>query len=172
MDSEVLNSSILNMCNLNSTFPEIPHKVISRDSYLDLFEEQFQNTRVLCVDGNEGVGVTTTLALFALRHPYNCISYFNNGFLRSLLMVETIEFNIGRQLKFYVTGNIDKNTEDNILQPNIYRAARKSKRERESFYISFLMALMNYLLKIVISLNNLYHHYSKLKMQDLFFLDK
>lgn len=137
MDSEVLNSSILNMCNLNSTFPEIPHKVISRDSYLDLFEEQFQNTRVLCVDGNEGVGVTTTLALFALRHPYNCISYFNNGFLRSLLMVETIEFNIGRQLKFYVTGNIDKNTEDNILQPNIYRAARKSKRERKFLYFVF-----------------------------------
>lgn len=110
MDSEVLNSSILNMCSLNSTFPEIPHKVISRDSYLDLFEEQFQNTRVLCVDGNEGVGVTTTLALFALRHPYNCISYFNNGFLRSLLMVETIEFNIGSQLKFYVTGNIDNSS--------------------------------------------------------------
>ena len=158
MDSEVLNSSILNMCNLNSTFPEIPHKVISRDSYLDLFEEQFQNTRVLCVDGNEGVGVTTTLALFALRHPYNCISYFNNGFLRSLLMVETIEFNIGRQLKFYC----------NL----IYIELLENLRERESFYISFLMALMNYLLKIVISLNNLYHHYSKLKMQDLFFLDK
>lgn len=126
--------SILDMCALSNTFPQLPRKMIQRDTYLDLFEEQFYNTRILCVNGADGVGVTTTLALFAKRHAYRCVSYFNNGFLRSLLIPQEIELNIAKQLSFYVTGNNMLSNNENILQPNIYRAARKAKSQREFIY--------------------------------------
>lgn len=133
---ETSNNLILNMCSLNSTYPELPLKIIQRDTYLDLFEEQFNNTRILCVNGSDGVGVTTTFALFAKRHAYKCVSYFNNGFYRSLLMPQNIELNIGKQLSFYATGN-NIQYDENILQPNIYKAARRAKSKREFIYFVF-----------------------------------
>ena len=64
------------ICAHSVTFPSIPTTLISRKSYFDLFEEQFETYKVLCLPGAEGVGLTTALAEFAKMHGQYCISYF------------------------------------------------------------------------------------------------
>ena len=81
-----MKAELLNMFTLSETRPRMRGEIISRERYLDFFEEQFGEDHILCVDGPEGVGVTTTLALFAKRHGDNCASYFKEirgRFLRS-----------------------------------------------------------------------------------------
>jgi len=52
----------------------------------------------LCA-GGEGIGVTTTLALFAKRHGSHCVSYFNNGWSRYLLNPRVIASSLQLQLE-------------------------------------------------------------------------
>lgn len=61
MDNEV---KIIDMFYRSETKPRIREQLISREQYLEFIEEQLEENRVLCVQGAEGVGVTTTLALF------------------------------------------------------------------------------------------------------------
>lgn len=56
---------LINMFSLSETRPELGDHLISREQYLSFLENQLEDHTVLCVDGEEGVGVTTTLALFA-----------------------------------------------------------------------------------------------------------
>lgn len=51
---------ILNMCTLSNTFPAMPEKVLSREKYINLIDEQFANHKILCIEGQEGVGISTT----------------------------------------------------------------------------------------------------------------
>ena len=62
---------LVNMYSLSETRPKLRRDMISRDQYLDLFDSQFEDERVLCLTGAEGVGVTSTLGLFARRHGDN-----------------------------------------------------------------------------------------------------
>ena len=39
------------ICAHSVTFPSIPTTLISRKSYFDLFEEQFETYKVLCLPG-------------------------------------------------------------------------------------------------------------------------
>lgn len=80
-----MKAELLNMYSRSETRPKLRENMISRDQYLDLYDSQLEDNRVLCVAGEEGVGVTTTLALFAKRHCDECASYFNNGWSRHLL---------------------------------------------------------------------------------------
>lgn len=41
------------ICAHSVTFPSIPTTLISRKSYFDLFEEQFETYKVLCLPGAE-----------------------------------------------------------------------------------------------------------------------
>ena len=77
-----VEATVLDMYSFSETRPKLREVMISREQYLDLFDSQLEENRVLCVAGDEGVGVTTTLALFARRHGDCCASYFNNGWSR------------------------------------------------------------------------------------------
>ena len=78
-------AKIMDMFYRSETKPRIRERLISREQYLEFLEGQLEENKVLCVQGVEGVGVTTTLALFAKRHGSHCASYFNNGWSRYLL---------------------------------------------------------------------------------------
>lgn len=73
------------ICAHSVTFPSIPTTLISRKSYFDLFEEQFETYKVLCLPGAEGVGLTTALAEFAkcmgniVFHTLLMVFQTNNG---------------------------------------------------------------------------------------------
>lgn len=106
-----LKAEIIDMYSLSETRPKGSKYIISRDSLLDLFDSQFEEEKVLCVTGIEGVGVTTTLPMFAQRHSNCCASYFNNGWSRHLLNPQFIAYSLLRQLSWYT--NSDLNSEVN-----------------------------------------------------------
>lgn len=53
-----MRAELLNMYSRNETRPKLRENMISRDQYLDLYDSQLEENRVLCVAGEEGVGVS------------------------------------------------------------------------------------------------------------------
>lgn len=130
---------IVTLFSLSDTMPVIPDKVIQRDPYMKIFEEQLKDNDALFIDAEEGTGVTTTLALFAQQHPMNCISYFNNGLVKALLAPEIIEESLLRQLLFYVDGIIlnDGYQRNYELKALYLKISRKLRRSQEPLYFIF-----------------------------------
>ena len=120
---------IINMFTLSETRPRMRGEIISRERYLDFFEEQFRVDHILCVDGPEGVGVTTTLALFAKRHCDNCASYFNNGWSRHLLSPQIITQSLLAQLSHFTGFTLNPEETESSLAQCIYRLSRASKNK-------------------------------------------
>ena len=80
------------ICMQSETFPRIPARLISRKPYFELFEEQFEQYKILCLPGAEGVGLTTALAEFSKMHGNSCITYFINGLSRLAMEPRIIHF--------------------------------------------------------------------------------
>lgn len=92
---------IMNMPYFSVTMPdEVKHEILRRN-YLDYCEKNFEEYNVLCVNGENGVGVTTFLAQFVKNHPDDCASYFNNGLRSTCLDPDVIEQNLFEQLHWY-----------------------------------------------------------------------
>lgn len=125
----VKEAKILDMFMLSDTRPRMRGEIISRERYLDFFEEQFREDHILCVDGPEGVGVTTMLALFAKRHGNNCASYFNNGWSRHLLSPQIIAQSLLAQLSHYTGLTLNPEETESSLAQCIYRLSRASKNK-------------------------------------------
>ena len=105
----VLDGKILDLCSQSDTFPKLPSHVatIDRDSELQqsedvLAEDAQPETKVVFVSGQEGVGVTTLLAMLAYRHPSNCISFFKDGFTRYSVNPIVVERSLVKQAYFFI----------------------------------------------------------------------
>ena len=127
-------AELINMFSLSETKPEFGNHIISREQYLSFLDGQMEDHKVLCVEGEEGVGVTTTLALFAKRHCDSCASYFNNGWSRHLLNPQTIVRSLLRQLSFYTQVELDPKEEGNTLANSIFRLTRQTKNKCDYLY--------------------------------------
>lgn len=102
-----LSSQIVNLCTLSDTFPQLPPDIaiIDRDSEIEQIESLLgsQNEKkAVFVSGQDGVGVTTLLALIANRHPLQCISFFNNGYTRYSVHPDVVEQSLAKQAYFYI----------------------------------------------------------------------
>ena len=128
-------ATVLDMYSLSETRPKLRDVMISRDQYLDLYDSQLEENRVLCVAGEEGVGVTTTLALFARRHGDCCASYFNNGWSRHLLNPQTIVLSLLRQLSHFTGVELEKDGEEKNLTPCIYKLSRRAKKNNFLYFV-------------------------------------
>lgn len=133
MDNEV---KIIDMFYRSETKPRIREQLISGEQYLEFIEEQLEENRVLCVQGAEGVGVTTTLALFAKRHGSQCASYFNNGWSRYLLNPRTIVRSLQSQLEQANT-NIKHDDNEHDLTTWVYRLNKMTRGQNRYFYFVF-----------------------------------
>lgn len=98
---EALQAEILDMTSFSGTFPEKVEHELLREVHLSLCEEKLKDNTVVCVTGEEGVGMTTFLSQFARKHHNNCVSYFYNGFDRIQLDSEVMEGDITEQLYWY-----------------------------------------------------------------------
>ena len=137
-----MKAELLNMYLRCETRPKLRENLISRDQYLDLYDSQLEDNRVLCVAGEEGVGVTTTLALFAKRHGDDCASYFNNGWSRHLLSPQTIVRSLLHQLELLnIRSKAEKEAgetsegEEKNLSPWIYKLSRRAKKKNYLYFV-------------------------------------
>ena len=139
------DTMIRDMFFMSETKPRIRERLISRDQYLDFLDGQLEENRVLCVQGEEGVGVTTTLALFAKRHGSHCASYFNNGWSRYLLSPKAIVSSLRKQLeqligrKFNVDEDENENGNENEkkLTEWVYRLNKLARSKNRFVYFVF-----------------------------------
>ena len=123
---------LVNMCSYSETFPNVPDNVISRDKYLTLIEEQFNYHKIICVDGQKGVGVSTLLAMFALRHSDDCVSFFANGQGYTNCKPDIFEESVRKQLSCYTrkeVGAIELSSD-----ALIYKAMRTSRSRKGYLY--------------------------------------
>ena len=102
--SDDSDEDILDMYYLSFTKPRSVENEILRKAELDLCEKRLMQDNILCLYGDEGVGVTTLLAQFAKAHGSNCVSYFYNGLDSLLLNRETMNESIIEQLYWYIKG--------------------------------------------------------------------
>lgn len=131
------NVEIYDMFLLSDTKPTIGEVSISRDQYLDLFEKQFEEDKVLCVSGVEGVGLSTALAMFAQRHRENCVSYFYNGWSRHLLASQSIVFSMLKQLSYYTNSNLNPSETEISFSQCVYKLSKISKKKNKYLYFVF-----------------------------------
>ena len=99
--NDSLNSQLVDMTYFSGTFPEKVEHELWRDIHLSLCEEKLKDNTVVCLTGEEGVGMTTFLSQFARKHSGNCVSYFYNGFDRLQLDSEVMEGDITEQLYWF-----------------------------------------------------------------------
>lgn len=129
-------AKIMDMFYRSETKPRIRERLISREQYLEFLEGQLEENKVLCVQGVEGVGVTTTLALFAKRHGSHCASYFNNGWSRYLLNPKAIVSSLQSQLELS-SSNIEDGDNEKNLTTWVYRLNKMTRGKNRYFYFVF-----------------------------------
>lgn len=100
----IADGAIANMYYYSVTKPCAVTNEIFRKAELAMCEKRLAEDNVLCLYGEDGVGVTTILAQFAREHGENCVSYFYDGLDIMLLDPEIMEHSIVEQLYWYVKG--------------------------------------------------------------------
>ncbi len=107
---ETVEPVVLNLNALSDSFPTIPEGYISRENYINHIESSLSHSRVICINGVEdGVGVTTLLALFADKHSQECISLFNSQYTTAFQTIGFIENSIAKQLNYYLYSLVELN---------------------------------------------------------------
>lgn len=136
-----VSAEIVDMFYYSDTKPSPVANEIIRKSELALCTSRLESNNVLCLYGEEGVGVTTVLAQFAKQHSDCCVSYFYNGFDLMLLNTEVMERSIVDQLCWYVndTGDFydEANAEGETMQTLWTRLYRKIRRFNKPLYFVF-----------------------------------
>lgn len=99
----VVDGLLTDMTSFSGTFPEKVEPELWREIHLTLCEDEFKRNTVVCLTGEEGVGITTFLSQFARQHHDNCVSYFYNSFDIIQLNSEVMEHDITEQLYWYAT---------------------------------------------------------------------
>lgn len=134
---ETKTPQVIDLCYLSQTFPKLPEVIVDRDLYLNYIDQQFERYDVVCVDGDSGVGVTTLLSLFAKRHNYNCVSYFNAGFSKILLSPNVIEQSLCEQLYFYAYSDLMKQVGNMEVSTMYWDILRKIGRSSQPLFFVF-----------------------------------
>lgn len=133
-------AQIVDLCVLSDTMPDLPARFIPRDNYLDSMVESLKVKDVFFLDAEEGMGVTTTLAMFAKCHSYNCISYFNNGLVKQLLEPAFIEQSLIKQLYFFIDNSVlltDEQAGSLSLKALYLKLRKRIRQTGETLYFVF-----------------------------------
>lgn len=114
---------------------------IIRKAIIELCEKRLDADNVLCLTGEEGIGLTTILAQFAKYHGTHCVSYFCNDLESMRWNPEVMEQEIVRQLYWYIKGNSDDfniATAEGITIKSIYtKVLLEHKRRKQPLYFVF-----------------------------------
>ena len=93
---------IEDMCLRSATLPAPVINEIRCKTQLDFYERRLSEKGILCLSGEQGVGLTTMAAQFVRSHSQNCASYFINGLERVSMQQSVFESNLIAQLHWYV----------------------------------------------------------------------
>lgn len=135
------NSIVVDMYYYSDSRPNPVENEIIRKGILELIENRLEDNNILCLYGDDGVGVTTLLSQFVQKHATNCVSYFYDGLSIMWLNPEVMEHSIVDQLYWFVFGgdeHFDRNDVRNHTLATLWtRVSRKIKSENRPIYFAF-----------------------------------
>lgn len=138
---DALEGVVLDMYYYSDTKPCPVANEIIRKAELALCEKRLENDNVLCLYGDDGVGVTTLLSQFAKLHGENCVSHFYDGLEIIRIDMNVMEQCIVSQLYWYVHGkdeNYSADTASNLSIEALWLSVnRRIKASRKPLYFVF-----------------------------------
>jgi hypothetical protein len=129
--------SVIDPQVLHGTFPEPPQPEIRRDNILDTLDRIFEaGTHVVSVEGIEGIGKTTLLAQFALRHLQHCLVLFIRPTSRLAYAPEYLSEILSMQLHRILEKKhaLPERVEASFLATRIPVLQRRALREKQYYY--------------------------------------
>lgn len=123
------------------TRPQNVINEIIRKTIIELCVKRLETNNVLCLNGEEEIGLTTILAQFAKFNCTHCVSYFANELESMRLNSEMIEQEIVRQLYWFYNGkspNFNIDTVNGVTIQSIYaKVLQEQKNRKEPLYFVF-----------------------------------
>ena len=132
---------VVDMYYYSESCPDAVKHEIVRKAILDFIERRLEENNILCLFGEEGVGVTTILSQFVRAHATHCVSYFYDGLSIIRLHPEVMAQNIVQQLYWYVFGgneHFNINDAEKYDLPSLWtHVSRKVRNENRPIYFAF-----------------------------------
>lgn len=132
---------VVNMYYYSDSRPDPVEHEIKRDAMLELIENRLCEYNILCLYGDDGVGVTTVLSQFVQKHATHCVSYFYDGLSIMWLNPDVMEHSIVEQLYWFVFGGEEHFNRNDAQKHNLAtlwtRVSRKIKNEKKPLYFAF-----------------------------------
>lgn len=130
-DTEVLDLTSICRC-----FPESPCPEVHREHLLDTIDKIFEDSHVVVVEGEEGIGRTTLLAQFAKRYPETAISLFMRPTSRLAYAQEYLRQILCEQIHWINKGEIIDcfSSDEAFLRTELSLLQRLSQKRRTNYY--------------------------------------
>jgi len=136
------NAEMMDLTKICQSFPPMPSPEINRDNYLETIEKIFQDgVQIVVLEGEEGIGRTTLMGKFALRHPLNTFSLYIKPGTRWSSDPTLLKMDFCNQLEWalrQIELGGSENVDDGFLRSRIFELGKRARRERFYFIIDGL----------------------------------
>ncbi|RMO86674.1 hypothetical protein ALQ33_05542, partial [Pseudomonas syringae pv. philadelphi] len=136
-----MKMNILNINNANwnydNSFPHVVGNEVSRDDVIETVSEIFTpSTAVVFLEGDSGVGLTTTLAQFVSRHEKQCFCLFMSPASRLSYDLSYIRVRIAEQIKVFLDSeSFDKGAIDEADYQTLINRTRSRMRGKPTYFV-------------------------------------
>lgn len=130
-------AEVMDLTTVCRSFPDLPRDPIHRENLLDTIDKIFEgDTRLLVIEGSEGVGKTTLLAQFAKRHPNHSLSLFIKPTSRLAYSPEYLRLILSEQLHWALDHELlsTDSADDSFLHTKLPVLQRRALRNRYTYY--------------------------------------
>jgi hypothetical protein len=129
---------IMDLTVVCQRFPKPPQPEINRDNILEAIDTIFEGeTRIVIIEGLEGIGKTNTLAQFARKHPHNAFSLFVSYTSRWAYDPRILRLDLYNQINWVLNKEetlAAENIEEGLLLSRFYELNRYARNKRQIFY--------------------------------------
>lgn len=140
-EGKIPEGEVVDMYYFSDSRPDPVEYEIIRKAILELIENRLDDNNILCLYGDDGVGVTTVLSQFVQKHSTHCVSYFYDGLSVMWLNPDVMEHSIVEQLYWFVFGGDEHfnryDAQNHTLATLWTRVSRKIKNEEKPLYFVF-----------------------------------
>jgi hypothetical protein len=119
------------------TFPETPEAEVHRENLLDTIDNIFiGETRLIVVEGLEGIGKTNLLSQFARHHPHHVLSLFIKPSSRLAYAPDYLKLVLSEQLHWALHHEVmnAETVDEGVLRTQLISLQKRAHRNRESYY--------------------------------------
>lgn len=133
-----LQAQLQQLPEICGDFPRLPATLVARDNLLRMIEQLFAASHTLVVmQGAEGIGNTTLLGQFVMRHPKHAISLFVRPKNALFYNLKSLRFDLCNQIHWVLHGtelNIDQEADEGLLDRLYFQLATHARRTNQNYY--------------------------------------